>query len=1107
MRGNTITIELPLKRGKVSKTIPLYQYDYGQKLIITDVELPSYYEVHFSNEMHGDAVTSIGDSTGVEIPDSLLATGENVYLWLYLHDSDSDGETEFQGAIPVIKRAKVTDQTPTPHEQSVIEQAINALNGAVETAVEEATEAAIAASQAAQEAAEEAAQDAEAARDAAQAAAGDFQGISADAVQLESDEDPTIAVNHSQGGLYHFSFGIPKGVDGTDGTDGTDGVTFTPSVSSEGVISWTNDGERANPQSVNIKGPKGDTGDPAPSSAVVPAVEAWLEENVAQETGYVLDRSLQASNAAAPADLVGDLKNAIDNYQIVTSYERKGLSTSDGSESSATNKVSSGFYPCSMATLVRVKGKMNGISVAFRAYFYDSNKTYICNIESSLTDIETEDLMCAFVKSAYVRFMFYSTDISIELLPENITSRFSVSYRDNNIFGKEKEEIDNTGIVRCNWCYGSAYAASGLPYMDRSRAISRPIPVKENEILQINCDTGTSLRIFKFKSDGTFISYSNTTHPQNYITETNVAYIVIGQQSITNIETAQNTVFVRKNSSEEKRILDTLITNPVGIIPVLWDRGGLLVATGEEISSSTRIRSGFIPVPASRRIMIHNPNAKFTVRIFAYDSNSVYQQDYQAGVHGSVEENYFTDFDILLKDNISYIRILARKNENPETTVLDKNDGKEIIVYSETGLNHFDYDDEYADYVLEETNNVMDKLDIASSNTFTLLAVSDMHFWYNSNMVSRSLNDMKNAVKYIRMIENPDIVVSFGDVIYRWYAQYLYSAGKNEMLASVKILNDAFENHRQLRLVGNHDANSLQKDKYFSMSEIFKYIGSHNTDVVIDDQNTIGGYGYTDIENKKMRIVYLNTSDFTDEGAPPFEPREQDPNINSANLYYMSSRQVKWFADTIKLSDKSDADEWTLVVLSHIPLDESTKLEPNVGMNVFLLLTDRKTLASHSYTVKEEPFTVDYTNCEKLKDIIYIHGHNHDYDLSATDGIVKAGIPNALPLRNAQSMSKVALTKDSTAFCVLKFDLANKVIHAIHYGKGYDRVVHYNEMEVSASTTLTAIQTNTGYVSSDTSVATVTSGGVISPVATGYAYITGTDANGNKEMWNIHVTV
>ena len=49
-------------------------------------------------------------------------------------------------------------------------------------------------------------------------------------------------------------------MDGTDGTNGTDGVTFTPSVSAAGVISWTNDGGKVNPPSVNIKGETGAAG-------------------------------------------------------------------------------------------------------------------------------------------------------------------------------------------------------------------------------------------------------------------------------------------------------------------------------------------------------------------------------------------------------------------------------------------------------------------------------------------------------------------------------------------------------------------------------------------------------------------------------------------------------------------------------------------------------------------------------------------------------------------------------------------------------------------------------------------------------------------------------
>lgn len=49
---------------------------------------------------------------------------------------------------------------------------------------------------------------------------------------------------------------------GTGTTAGKNGVTFTPYVSEDGVISWTNDGNMKNPKPVNIKGPKGDKGDP-----------------------------------------------------------------------------------------------------------------------------------------------------------------------------------------------------------------------------------------------------------------------------------------------------------------------------------------------------------------------------------------------------------------------------------------------------------------------------------------------------------------------------------------------------------------------------------------------------------------------------------------------------------------------------------------------------------------------------------------------------------------------------------------------------------------------------------------------------------------------------
>lgn len=49
------------------------------------------------------------------------------------------------------------------------------------------------------------------------------------------------------------------------GTSGQNGYTFTPSVSAEGIISWTNDGGLVNPEPVNIKGPTGANGQQGPA--------------------------------------------------------------------------------------------------------------------------------------------------------------------------------------------------------------------------------------------------------------------------------------------------------------------------------------------------------------------------------------------------------------------------------------------------------------------------------------------------------------------------------------------------------------------------------------------------------------------------------------------------------------------------------------------------------------------------------------------------------------------------------------------------------------------------------------------------------------------------
>lgn len=124
--------------------------------------------------------------------------------------------------------------------------------------------------------------------------------------------------------------------------------------------------------------PKGEKGDPAPADEVAEATDAWLAENITNPSNPPLDRSLTLANAAAPADMVGDLKSAIMQTVMPTSdpgYESGyidggGVLVSDGNYYSS-DYVKLPFIPGSKISL-----KVSLLSARGLA-FYDGTKTYI----------------------------------------------------------------------------------------------------------------------------------------------------------------------------------------------------------------------------------------------------------------------------------------------------------------------------------------------------------------------------------------------------------------------------------------------------------------------------------------------------------------------------------------------------------------------------------------------------------------------------------------------------------------------------------------------------------------------------------------------------------
>lgn len=202
-------------------TSAITQWDYGYVFVPEFEDMPATYRLDFSNdEHHGTALPVYCGSEGGEVPEELIDTGKDIYVWFF-YIGDGFGKSEYKWRIPNHCKPQTEQDEPTPSQQSAIDQAISVVNDAVEQAQE------------AQQAIED---------------------MSVSAQTLAEGSSATVTKTE-QDGVVHLAFGIPKGatgdtptitasktgkttsiyVDGSevaqieDGTDGTDGIS--PSIS------------------------------------------------------------------------------------------------------------------------------------------------------------------------------------------------------------------------------------------------------------------------------------------------------------------------------------------------------------------------------------------------------------------------------------------------------------------------------------------------------------------------------------------------------------------------------------------------------------------------------------------------------------------------------------------------------------------------------------------------------------------------------------------------------------------------------------------------------------------------------------------------------------
>lgn len=413
-----------------------------------------------------------------------------------------------------------------------------------------------------------------------------------------------------------------------------------------------------------------------------------------------------------------------------------------------------------------------------------------------------------------------------------------------------------------------------------------------------------------------------------------------------------------------------------------------------------------------------------------------------------------------------------------------------------------------ADIVAEAdrvASSIMSKI---AGNSITFVALTDMHELGDSDstdptVIERTRRANKNAGQAAKLISDKvslDFFTNLGDFAYaanNANTTTTYHDWMRSIVNAKTYTAAVVEANESIELPGNHDP-------------LFAVNDSSSTYITNDlITGLIGNYKYVDIAAKKVRVIALHTSEFTE-------------GYNSSAR--MSGAQMQWFANALDLSSKSDAAKWGIIILSHHPLGWSG-LE-----NAVKCLESYVNGTSFSVTHNGVAVSKNFSGKNAAKVIANFHGHVHCLNVGkiGNTDINRIAIPNACYYRNNEYGEYGNLTfgesttynksdnntGKNTAFCAVTIDLENEVIYADCFGAGYDRTISYAKEEIvtysitnntpnstnsNGATTITkgspysaSIIANTGY---EVTSVTVTMGGT-NITSTAYS-------NGNITIANV----
>lgn len=347
-------------------------------------------------------------------------------------------------------------------------------------------------------------------------------------------------------------------------------------------------------------------------------------------------------------------------------------------------------------------------------------------------------------------------------------------------------------------------------------------------------------------------------------------------------------------------------------------------------------------------------------------------------------------------------------------------------------------DEAVESYIVSEARRVSDIAhENRTSDSFVFAALADCHYGHNDE-TQKAITHTAQALCEIKKNIALDAIALLGDFVNGDDTETIEDC--NNMLVEVRrSFYKATENIPSFWTAGNHDnAHYYTRDDETDRTDgdkMYSYLGSNNQGMVLDPDNRHRIYGYRDFDYQKIRVIYLNTADVSD-------------NSTTASCD-VTTAQLNWLTSTgLNFSDKDDATKWGVVFLSHHPLEwSSTKTQPVIDV-----INDYINQAG------------SFANVTSRAEIIAaFHGHTHNFITNViTDGeFPSIGIPQVCFGRYNEYASdpdkketfgefaadgttpiyyeKIANSALETSFNVIVIDRKSRKIYCTNYGAGKDR--------------------------------------------------------------------